>query len=65
MVTFLYERFRPGSGKVLLPLAILVSIAVVLVKQHYILDMVAGILVGWGVYRLVFSTSYPLTTRAV
>ncbi len=54
LVTYLMERYRSGWGRVLLPIALLVSVSVVLVKQHYIVDVVAGYFVGWGVYRWVF-----------
>ena len=60
LVSFLLNRYRPGWGKVLMPVACLVAISVVLVKQHYIADVVSGFFVGWGVFRLVFG---PAQTR--
>lgn len=54
LVAFFMQRFRPGMGWILHPLAILVAVSVVLVKQHYIADVVAGFFVGWFVYRQVF-----------
>ncbi|MBI4373452.1 MAG: phosphatase PAP2 family protein [Deltaproteobacteria bacterium] len=61
LVTFLFERYRRGSRKFLLPWAILVAVSVVLVKQHYILDVISGIFVAWVGYRVVFGTSGSLT----
>lgn len=54
LVSFFMHRFRPGLGWILHPLALLVAISVVLVKQHYVVDVVAGFFVGWFVYRQVF-----------
>ncbi len=56
LVSFMLERYRHGWGRTLFPLAALVAIAVVLVKQHYIADVIAGFFVGWGVFRFVFGT---------
>lgn len=53
LVAFLMNRYRPGLGWILFPLAILVAASVVLVKQHYIADVVAGFFVGWGVFRVI------------
>lgn len=57
LVAFFMERFRKGMGWFLHPLAALVAVSVVLVKQHYIADVVAGFFVGWFVYRQVFIDS--------
>lgn len=54
LVSFFMQRFRPGFGWVLHPLAILVAVSVVMVKQHYVADVAAGFFVGWFVYRQVF-----------
>ena len=54
LVAFLLQRFRPGLGWVLHPISVLIAISVVLVKQHYIADVVAGFFVGWLVDRFVF-----------
>lgn len=54
LVSFFMQRFRPGLGWILHPLAILVAISVVMVKQHYVADVAAGFFVGWFVYRQVF-----------
>lgn len=54
LVSFLLQRYRPGLGWILHPMAVIVAISVVLVKQHYIADVVAGFFVAWGVYRLTF-----------
>ncbi len=54
LIAFALNRYRRGLGWILHPLAILVAISVVLVKQHYIADVVAGFAVGLGVYALIF-----------
>lgn len=54
LVAFLLQRFRPGLGWVLHPISVLIAVSVVLVKQHYIVDVVAGFFVGWLVDRFVF-----------
>lgn len=54
LVAFIFERYRPGLGRILHPLALLVALSVVLVKQHYIADVVAGFGVSWFVIRAVF-----------
>lgn len=64
LVSSLLNRYRPGWGRFLLPVAGLVAVAVVLVKQHYIADVVAGIVVGWGVYRLTFGSRTSQTKDA-
>jgi membrane-associated phospholipid phosphatase len=55
LVSFFMQRFKKGMGWILFPLSTLVAVSVVLVKQHYIADVVAGIFVGWFVYRQVFN----------
>jgi membrane-associated phospholipid phosphatase len=57
LVSFFMERFKKGMGWFLHPLAALVAVSVVLVKQHYIADVVAGYFVGWFVYRQIFIDS--------
>jgi len=54
LVSFMLTRFRRGLGWFLHPAAILLAVSVVLVKQHYIVDVVAGFLVGWGCYWFEF-----------
>ncbi|MBI2083258.1 MAG: phosphatase PAP2 family protein [Deltaproteobacteria bacterium] len=54
LVSFFFERYRKGLGKIFFPFAWLVAVSVVFVKQHYILDVVSGIFVGWLCYRIVF-----------
>lgn len=54
LVSFFMQRFRPGLGWILHPLAVLVALSVVMVKQHYVADVAAGFFVGWFVYRQVF-----------
>ncbi len=57
LISFFMEKFRKGMGWILHPLAALVAVSVVLVKQHYVADVVAGFFVGWFVYRQVFIDS--------
>lgn len=54
LISFFMQRFRRGMGWFLLPVSILVAVSVVLVKQHYVADVVAGVFVGWFIYRQVF-----------
>lgn len=54
LVSFFMQKFRPGLGWILHPLALLVAVSVVMVKQHYVADVAAGFFVGWFVYRQVF-----------
>lgn len=54
LVSFFMQRYKKGMGWILFPLASLVAVSVVLVKQHYIADVVAGLFVGWFVDRQVF-----------
>lgn len=55
LVSFFLQRYRPGLGWILHPLAAVVAISVVLVKQHYIIDVIAGFLVAQGVYGFIWS----------
>ncbi|MBI2067098.1 MAG: phosphatase PAP2 family protein [Deltaproteobacteria bacterium] len=57
MVAYMLREYRPVLGKILFPGAVLVAISVVLVKQHYIADVVSGYVVGWGIYWLVFKAA--------
>lgn len=50
----LLERYRAGYGKVFFPLAILIAISVVLVKQHYIADVLVGMVVAYGTYFYIW-----------
>jgi membrane-associated phospholipid phosphatase len=43
---------------VLLPITLLIMPATVLIKQHYILDIFAGIVVAVGVYWFVFRQAF-------
>jgi membrane-associated phospholipid phosphatase len=54
LIAFILQKYRRGMGWILQPLAVLVAISVVLVKQHFIADVVAGFLVGWFVYEQIF-----------
>lgn len=59
LIAFLMNRYRRGLGWILHPLALLVAVSVVLVKQHYVVDVVAGFFVGWFIYRQVFQDFAP------
>ncbi len=61
LVAFFMRHHRPYWGWIMLPLAFLVAISVVLVKQHYIVDVVAGYLVGWSIFWRVFT---PLKAKS-
>lgn len=54
LVSFFMQRYKKGLGWILFPLSCLVAVSVVLVKQHYVADVVSGYFVGWFVYRQVF-----------
>jgi len=54
LVAFLMHRYRSWLSWILHPIAISVAVSVVLVKQHYVVDVVAGFLVAWGVNAWVF-----------
>lgn len=60
LVSFMINRFRRGWGWVLHPAAVLLAVSVVLVKQHYIVDVLAGFLVGWFCYWVVFKRGNPI-----
>lgn len=64
LVSFILQRYRPGVGWVLFPLAILVAISVVLVRQHYIVDVISGFFVGWLIYRWEFCKGAIINWRA-
>src|SRR5262249_40872373 len=59
LVSFFMQRFTKGMGWILFPLSTLVAFSVVLVKQHYVADVVAGFFMGWFVYRQVFGETSP------
>ena len=60
LVGFLLNRYRPGWGKILFPVSVLLAISVVLVKQHYVVDVLAGFVVGYAVFRLIFGPLFSL-----
>lgn len=71
LVSFFMNKYRPGIGWILYPLASLVAVSVVLVKQHYVADVVSGFFVAWFSYQQVFgereslaSAIEPLAARA-
>lgn len=51
---FILQRYRPGLGRIFFPLAALIAVSVVLVKQHYIVDVIGGLVVAYGVYWYVW-----------
>lgn len=51
---FIVLRFHRGVGVLVLGSAIAISISTLFVKQHYVLDIVAGIALGGGSYWLLF-----------
>lgn len=57
LVAFALQRYRPGLGWIFFPLAALVAISVVLVKQHYIADVVAGFFVAWLIGTRTFKAN--------
>lgn len=63
LVAFLLDRYRKGFGWILHPLAATVAVSVVLVKQHYIADVVAGFIVAWLVMHFFFKGTDQLIDR--
>ena len=51
-------HFNKILAYVLLPITLLIMSATVLIKQHYILDIFAGIVVAVGVYWFVFRRAF-------
>ena len=47
------HKIAPRMGRVLLVLATLIAISTMLVKQHYLADVISGLALGLGVYGLV------------
>ena len=54
LVSFILLRYRLVYGLIIVPLALLVAISCVLVKQHYVADVVAGLGVAWFCFYWVF-----------
>lgn len=62
-VTFLYYRFsgRWRAAAVLLG-ALLIAASTMLVKQHFVSDVLLGILLGWASFAAMFSTPETLSS---
>jgi membrane-associated phospholipid phosphatase len=61
---FIVSRFSRAGGLVILGSAMAISVSTLYVRQHYVVDIVAGVLVGGASYWLVFvrdvARSWPL-----
>jgi membrane-associated phospholipid phosphatase len=55
LIAFILNRYRPALQWLVFGGASLVAIAVIIVKQHYILDAFIGIIIGYIIYRIFFS----------
>lgn len=53
-VAFVVNRFSRLAGSACLLAAVAISVSTLYVRQHYVLDIVAGIALGAGSYWLVF-----------
>ncbi len=54
MCELILRRYHKPYGKLFMPLAVLVCISTIIVKQHYIVDLLAGLPVAYLVYRWVW-----------
>ena len=54
LVAFILHRYRPALSWFITPIAILVAVSCVLVKQHFIADVVAGLGVAWFCYYWIW-----------
>jgi len=54
LCAFLLQRYRPGLGWIFFPAALLIAFSVVVVKQHYVADVVSGAFVAYVVYRVIW-----------
>ncbi len=50
LCAFMLGRYQKRLGWIFIPMAVLVALSVVLVRQHYIIDVIAGFLVAAGLY---------------
>ncbi|MGC8684927.1 MAG: phosphatase PAP2 family protein [bacterium] len=53
-VALIFYRYNKKIGLVFLAIALLISISIFFVKQHYLVDFVGGAIEAIGVYLLVF-----------
>lgn len=54
LVSFILYRYRPALAWLVIPLTLLVAVACIVVKQHYLADVVAGFVVAWFCYYWVW-----------
>lgn len=59
-VSLLYSRLRGiRAGILVSSVALLIAASTMLVKQHFVLDVVAGAFLGWASYVVAFSIGRP------
>lgn len=52
-------KARPSLGLAIAPLVLGICVSIATMKQHYVVDGIAGALLAWLVYRIVFRTALP------
>ncbi len=57
---FFVQRYKPTLAWFVLILAILISISTVLVKQHYIVDVIAAIILATGLNEALIKRRFPM-----
>lgn len=65
LVSFLVHRYHKVAGYMMLLVALFVAVSVVLVKQHYIADVVTGCLVAWISYIWEFKEKPALLPKFI
>lgn len=63
LMYFSFRAFRPQYQTFLLIFAVAVSLSTVLVKQHYILDVVSAMALSYVVYLLCLKSVVPLNSK--
>ncbi len=64
LCAFLLQKYRPGLGWIFFPAAVLIAFSVVVVKQHYVADVVSGAFVAYLVYRVIWREPKKAAKRA-
>jgi membrane-associated phospholipid phosphatase len=44
-------HIAPHAGPAAFAFPVLIALSCIFTKQHYVLDLLAGALLGWGTYR--------------
>jgi membrane-associated phospholipid phosphatase len=62
---FIIRKYRPHLQWIGFLVAIIISTSTILIKQHYILDVVSGVMLAWLVYYVCFSKDIKLLDKFV